>query len=92
MASVAHAATLSGRGGPGGGPPRPGQILPDFLQAELRLADDQKKKLAQLQKETDAKLDAILTEGQRKQLKEMREGFGRGGPGGPGGPPPGRED
>jgi len=74
-----------GGGGPGG-PPRIGQILPGFLQDELGLNDDQKKRLRDLQKEAEAKLDGLLTAEQRKQLKEMREGFGRGGPGGPGGP------
>jgi hypothetical protein len=89
-----------GRGGPGGfgGPPRPGQILPGFLQDQLQLTDEQKKQVEELQKEVDAKLDKILTAEQRQQLKEMRErgpgGRGRGGPGGPGGfgpggPPPG---
>ncbi|HXY33106.1 MAG TPA: EF-hand domain-containing protein [Planctomycetaceae bacterium] len=78
-----------GPGGPGGfgGPPRPGQILPPFLQEELSLTADQKKQVALLQKEVDEKLDKLLTEQQRQQLKEMRQGFGRGPGGGPGGPP-----
>jgi hypothetical protein len=63
-----------GRGGPGGfgGPPQPGQILPDRLQETLKLTDDQKKQVADLQKEVDAKLAKILTEDQQRQLKEMR--------------------
>jgi hypothetical protein len=81
--------------------PTPGEILPQPLQDVLQLTDAQKKKLAELQKEIDAKLDKLLTEEQRKQFKEMKErgpgGFGPpGGPGGPviiqlgpGGPPPG---
>ncbi len=84
-------------GGPGGfgPPPRPGQILPGFIQEALKLTDDQKKELGELQKEVDAKLDKILTDDQKKQLKEMRPPRGPGGPGGPGGdrgpggPPPG---
>jgi hypothetical protein len=95
-------------GGPGGrGPgmfmmPRPGEVLPEPLQNVLGLSDDQKKKLAELQKETDTKLGKILTEEQNKQLKQLRDngpgGFPPGGPpggfpppGGPGGfpPPPG---
>ncbi len=84
-----------GPGGPGGrgpggrgpgGPPAPGQILPPFMQEQLNLTDDQKKQLAELQKEVEGKLDKILTADQKKQLKEMRDGFGRRGPGGPGGP------
>jgi outer membrane protein assembly factor BamB len=87
-----------GGGGPGrgaggfGGPPPVGQVLPPFLQERLKLTDDQKKQLDELQKEADGKLAKILTEEQSKQLKEMRDGpgggpggFGRGGPGGRGG-------
>jgi hypothetical protein len=87
-----------GRGGPGGpggpggfgpgGPPQPGQVLPPFLQEQLKLTAEQKKQLADLQKEVDDKLGKILTDDQKKQLKEMRGGFGPGGRG-PGGPPPG---
>ena len=83
-----------GPGGPGGfgGPPRPGQVLPDFLQGMLQLNDEQKKQVEALQKDVDTKLDKILTADQKKQLAEMRQrgpgGFGP--PGGfPGGPPPG---
>jgi EF hand len=63
-----------GPGGPGGfgGPPQPGQILPDRLQEMLKLTDDQKKEVADLQKDVDAKLAKILTADQQKQLKEMR--------------------
>jgi hypothetical protein len=90
-------------GGPGGmfRLPTPGEILPLPLQDVLQLTAEQRKKLAELQKEIDAKLDTLLTQEQRKQFKEMKErgpGFpgGPGGPGGPviiqlgpGGPPPG---
>ena len=84
-----------GPGGPGGfGPPRPGQILPGFLQNALKLTDDQKKQLDDLQKEVDAKLDKILTDDQKKQMKEMRPPRGPGGRDGPppGGPGPDRPD
>ena len=74
--------------GPGGasGPPRPGQILPPFLQESLKLTDTQKKQLADLQSDVDTRLGKILTDDQKKQLKELRKR----GPGGPGGqkPPP----
>jgi len=87
-----------GGGGFGGGfgPPQPGQILPTFMRDQLKLTDEQKKKVDELQKEVDDKLPKILTDEQNKQLKEMRErrpggfggGFGDGGfGGGPGGPP-----
>ena len=97
-----------GPGGPGGrgmmgmgGPPRIGEILPGFFQDRLGLDEAQKKKVAELQKEVDDKLNKILTTEQAAQLKEMRQrgpggprGFGGpGGPGGPGGgPPPDREE
>ena len=75
----------------------PGQILPPFVQEQLKLTDDQKKQLDALQKDLDAKLDKLLTDDQKKMLKEMRErGPGRpggdrgpGGPGGDKGPRPG---
>jgi hypothetical protein len=69
-------------GPPGGrgGPPRPGQVLPPFAEGQLDLTDDQKRQIAELQKEVDGRLDAILTADQKARLLEMR---GRG----PGGPP-----
>jgi spore coat protein CotH len=81
-------------GGPGGGRmfvmPKPGEVLPSFLQDMLQLTAEQKKELAKIQKETDEKLEKLLTAEQRKQLKEMNDNmarpFGGGGPGGPGGP------
>jgi hypothetical protein len=79
-----------GRGGPGGfgGPPQPGQILPPFVQDALQLTPEQKKQVEDLQKEVDGKLGQILTDEQKKQLKDWRANFGRGGRGGrgPGGP------
>jgi EF hand len=91
-----------GPGGPGGfrgGPPRPGEILPGMLRDRLELTPEQSKQVDALQKEVDGRLEKILNEDQKAQLKEMRDrgpgGFGpggrRGGPGG-GGPPPGGPD
>ena len=76
-----------GKGGPGGGfaMPQPGQIMPPFLATQLKLTDDQKKQVEALQKDVDDKLAKILTEDQQKQLKEMKERFGRGRFGGAGG-------
>ncbi len=68
---------------------QPGQILPSFLQEVLKLTEDQKKQVADLQKDLDAKLAKILTEDQKKQLTEMRE-RGAGGKGGAGGFPGGK--
>jgi outer membrane protein assembly factor BamB len=60
-------------GGPGGGafgPPQPGQILPPFLQDRLNFTDDQKKQVKQLQKDVDDQLSKLLTDEQKKTLKE----------------------
>jgi outer membrane protein assembly factor BamB len=74
-----------GPGGfPGGGPgrvPQP-EFMPPFIQEMLRLTADQKQQLEKLKKEADARLDKILTEEQRKQLKQMRAAAPRGGFGG----------
>jgi Spy/CpxP family protein refolding chaperone len=82
-----------GFGGFGGG--TPGTVLSNGTQAQLRLTDEQKKELEALQKEVDSKLEKLLTEEQRTQLKQMREnagrgGFGGGAGGGTGGRPGGR--
>ncbi|MFO0946268.1 MAG: hypothetical protein U1D30_10020 [Planctomycetota bacterium] len=90
----------AGRDGERGGPPpmpfpppRPGDILPHFLQDELDLSEEQRKSLGELQKEVDSKLAEILTNDQKEQLKEIqrRRPGGPGGPRGPGGPPPGED-
>jgi len=81
-----------GPGGPGGGPgafggrPQAGQLMAPFVQDVLDLTPEQKKDVEELQKEVDSELDKLLTEEQKKQLKDMQQnpGFGR-----PGGPPPG---
>jgi hypothetical protein len=72
------------KGPKGKGPPRPGQILPIFVQDQLNLSADQRKQLNTLQQEVDTKLGKILTEVQRSQLREMQER----GPGGKSPPPP----
>jgi hypothetical protein len=84
---------LRERSGPGpggfGGMPAPGQILAVSTQITLKPTPEQRAKLADLQKQADAKLDKVLTDAQKKQLKEIRAEFLRGGSGGPGGGPPG---
>jgi len=89
-----------GEKGPGFGkkgfPPRPGQVLPPFLQERLMLTDEQKKQIDELQKDVDARLAKILTEEQQKILRERSKGFGGFGgkdrpPPGPGGGPPGSD-
>jgi hypothetical protein len=77
-----------GPGGPGG-PPKPGQVLPSFLQDALGLSPEQRKTLDALQKEVDESLGKTLTDAQKKQFQES-VAFRPGGPPGPGpGPAPG---
>ncbi len=73
----------AGPGGFVGRMPPPGEVLPLPLQQFLGLSDEQKKQLAELQKDVDAKLDKVLDADQRTQWKQMKAG----GPAGPGGPP-----
>jgi hypothetical protein len=94
-----------GFGGPGGGPggpprgmPRPGEVLSAMFRQGLGLTAEQTTRLDELQADVDARLEKILTDGQRTRLREMRDrgpgGFGppggRGRPPGAGGPPPDR--
>ena len=74
-----------GFGGPGGPPSRPGEVLSAMFQQRLVLSDEQQEQVAKLQAEVDARLEKILTEDQRSQLRAARQR----GPGGPGGGPPG---
>lgn len=84
-----------GGGGPGGfnmfGPPQIGKLLPSFAIDQLKLNDEQKKQIEEIEKEAQAKLDKVLNEEQRKQFADLQAnpfgGFAFGGPGGgPGGP------
>ena len=69
-----------GQGGGGhGGPPRPGEILPDFVQNQLQLTDAQRQQLATLQAQVDAQLAQILT---AQQIQQLAAGPPMGGPGG----------
>lgn len=81
---------MMGPPGMGGfGMPRPGDIIPPFIADILELSPDQKTKLDSMQKEVDRKLDALFTEAQRNQWRQLRQRGGPPGPGGPGGPPGG---
>lgn len=64
-------------------PPKPGDVIPAPAQNALRLTNEQKKKLAEIQKGVDEQIENLLTPDQRAQWKRLREG------GPPGGPPPG---
>ena len=69
----------------------PGQILPLAAQIVLKLSADQKKAVAAIQKEVDGKIEALLDDDQKDQMKQIRDMVARGGPPGarPGGPAPG---
>jgi hypothetical protein len=96
--------SAAGPFGPGGAGamPEAGRVMTRPVQDKLKLTDDQKTQLDGLQKEASAKVDEILKDDQKKQLKEIQDrmkafaagmqGPGRGGPGGRGGfgPPGGR--
>lgn len=91
--------TLRERIGPGPGGfaamPAPGQIMSVATQVALKPTPEQKPKLADLQKDVDARLDKVLTAEQKKDLKQIRADFTRGGQqfgfgGRPPGGPPGR--
>jgi hypothetical protein len=71
------------------GPPRVGGLfLPPFVANQLELTEEQRKAVAELQKEVDARMSKILTPEQKKLLEKM-PGPGAGGRGGPGGFPGG---
>ena len=70
-----------GFGGPGG-MPRPGELVPGFLQHLLAVSESQKELIQELQADVDAKLVRLLTEEQRQKLEQpMAFPFGR--PGAP---------
>lgn len=50
-----------------------GQILPPGAQQRLKLTDDQKKQIDNIQKEVEAKILKVLTEEQKKQFEEMKK-------------------
>jgi hypothetical protein len=70
-------------------PGRPGEVIPASLRKRLKLTDAQEEQVAALQKEAEGKLDKILDEKQRTQLKGKGKGppKGFGPPPGGGGPP-----
>jgi Spy/CpxP family protein refolding chaperone len=93
-----------GFGGAFGARTKPGTVLASAIQDQLKMTDDQKKEVADLQKMVDEKLAKIMTDDQKKQFKEIQDrpagggfgnGFGRPGgahPGGPGAVPPKKDN
>jgi hypothetical protein len=76
--------------------PAAGRLMSPSVENRLKLTADQKQQLAALQKEVDGKLDQLLKEAQKKQLKGMQDmarafqaGGARGGFAGGFGPPGG---
>ena len=53
--------------------PEPGKILSAGQQDTLKLSAEQRKRMAEIQKEIDAKLETLLTADQKKQLQAMRQ-------------------
>jgi poly(3-hydroxybutyrate) depolymerase len=76
---------FGGGRGPGGTATAPGTVLSPRAQETLKLTDEQKKKVAVLQKQVDDGLQKVLSEEQSKQLKALKENAGRGPAGGSGG-------
>jgi hypothetical protein len=72
-----------------GDPPQPGKIFSPAQQDTLKLSAGQRKRLEEIQKEIDARLETLLTEDQKKQLQAMQRRPAAGGPG-RGGPPGGQ--
>jgi poly(3-hydroxybutyrate) depolymerase len=66
-----------GTGFSGFGTP-PGMILSPRMQEYLKLTNEQKKKIEELQKQTDATLQKVLTEEQKRRLKVFKDNAGRG--------------
>src|SRR5262249_37315319 len=50
-----------------------GQVIPPAAQQKLKLTDEQKKKIDELQKEVEAKILGVLTEEQKKQYEQLKK-------------------
>jgi hypothetical protein len=88
-----NAGGVRGRGANVGPMGQPGyHLFPPFVMEGLKLSDDQRARVAELEKGVKEKLAAILSESQMKQVEQARPP-GRGGPGGGGNasPPPPEE-
>jgi RNA polymerase sigma factor (sigma-70 family) len=48
-------------------------FLPPQIQSDLKLTEEQKQKIANLQMELKLKINLVLTENQRKQLRELKK-------------------
>lgn len=62
---------FGGPGGPGGfGPPRSGELIPDFLARMLNISEEQRTPLKKLQDEVDGKLKSLLTKDQQERFQQ----------------------
>ena len=71
-----------------GGRPEPGSVIPPFVRDQLKLTDDQKKKIADLETDVKGKLKKILTDDQMKTFEDAMHRGPPGMDGNRGGPPP----
>jgi hypothetical protein len=75
-----------------------GAALPPMLVGELKLTDDQKAKLQEIEKDLKGKLENLMTDEQKKMCENFRpggpggKGAGAGAIGGKGPPPKGQKD
>src|SRR5262245_47415237 len=65
-----------------GGSALPGQIMSLSRQIVLRLSDEQKRELTELQKRVDDNLGKILTAGQKARFERLKHDLAASGPGG----------
>ena len=74
-----------GKDGKKGPPPfELGRVLPPFVRNDLELTEDQRKQIADLEKEVLTKLQTILTKDQLKRIQDMGAKGGKGPPDGKG--------
>jgi hypothetical protein len=77
-----------GPGGRGGGPGSAFRLIPPFAENQVNLTEEQRAKVTQLEADTKAQLQKILTREQMKAMEEARPPRGPSGIGGPEGNPP----
>ena len=53
--------------------PQAGRLFTNEQQVTLKLSAEQRKRMTEIQKDVDAKLETLLTEEQKKQLQVMRQ-------------------
>jgi len=69
--------------------PKIGEILPNAVQKELHLSDQQREQIKALQTEVDKSMKTLLTDSQKNQIKQIESMLASFAGGGPGFGPPG---